>query len=647
MAAASLACFGRTTLGAEIDLGRMAKPTPRRTGYVARIARITLENYRSFRSASFPLSEQALLIGANNTGKTSVLEAIDKVFGVGRRGYGFEESDLHQDGKPIEQPRQLRVEFELRPSTSGGSIFTAEEHALFETHIDFDQDGAEVVLVRATAGHEADGVFRSRAVFLKRDGEDDGLLDQQMRQRLKFFYLPALRDVRRELDDRSGLWSRLAGLLETAHDPERVAQLTDVAGRELVEAILGPERLGELGEHVTEALATVLYLEGENVSAELRATSLDFRTLLRRASLVVGGPGDQEPLPVDRQSTGVQALALFGLFRSYLETQGGHVLAIGLEEPEAHLSPHAIRSLVTLACAGDTQTILTTHAPIVADALDPRDVVLLRRHGQKTTARVVPAGTFNEEEALHLRRVVCTASSSFLFGRAVLLVEGPTERWALPEFARQLWLNLDDLSQSKAKQEGPVEFKRPLDLDLDRLGITIVEVSGATFSPFLRLLSGDCLDIPHCVVTDNDQTAQTLVRQLAKLGRLPHGFDSDQPDPTFLETLGVFRWSQPDFEQYLVAIGGYPAYEAAADLLYGPRRLAAFRKRRTEVGDDDSEAATIKHFVKQRDIRKPELALEASQQFAVLGLPVPDEVVKILTAVTRLALANVRASRGG
>ena len=614
--------------------------------YVARIARITLENYRSFRSASFPLAKQALLIGANNSGKTSVLEAIDKVFGVGRRGYGFEESDLCQDGEPTEQLRQLRVEFELRPSTSAGSAFTAEEHALFETHIDFDQDGSEVVLVRATAGHEADGVFRSRAVFLKRDGEDDGPLDRLVRQRLKFFYLPALRDVRRELDDRSGLWSRLAGLLEAAHDSERVAQLTDVAGRELVEAILGSERLRELGQRVTEALATVLYLEGEAVSAELRATALDFRTLLRRASLVVGIPGDQEPLPVGRQSTGVQALALFGLFRSYLETQDGDVLAIGLEEPEAHLSPHAARSLVTLACTGDTQTILTTHAPVVADVLDPRDVVLLRRHGQATTARVVPASAFNEEEALHLRREVRTASSSFLFGRVVLLVEGPTERWALPEFARQLWLNLDDLSQSESKQQGRSGFKRALDLDLDRLGITVVEVSGATFPPFLRLLNEDCLAIPHAIVTDSDQTARTLVRQLARLGRLPDGFDIDHPDLTVLETLGVFRWSQPDFEQYLVHVGGYQAYEAAADLLYGKGRLTAYRRQRTQGGKDDREPATIRSFVKQQGVRKPELALEAARQFTVLGLAVPDEVIKVLTAVTRLALSSARTSAG-
>ena len=615
---------------------------------MVRIARITLENYRSFRSASFPLAHRALIIGANNSGKTSVLEAIDKVFGVGRRsGYGFAESDLRRDCEP---PEQLQVVFELRPSASSehadSLVFTAEEHALFETHIDFDEDGSELVLARATAGYDPDGVFRSRAVFLKRDGEEDGPLDQSIRQRLNFFYLPALRDVRRELDDRTGLWSRLAGLLEAAHDPDRVAELTDAAGRELVAAILGSERLATLGGQVTESLAKVLYVADTDASAELRATSLDFRTLLRRTSLVVATPGDHEPLPVERQSTGVQTLALFGLFRAYLQTHSGHVLAIGLEEPEAHLSPHAARSLVVLASAGETQTILTSHAPVVADGLDPRDAVLLRRDGQDTSARTVPAGTFSEEEELHLRRLVRTASSAFLFGRVVLLVEGESEQGALPEFARQLRLNLDDLTKSQGKQEGPPAFERHLDVDLDRLGITLVGVGGAAFVPFLKLIGQDCLAVPHVVVTDSDHTARVLLRQLNRLGRLPTGFDIDHPDLAALEALGVFRWSQPDFEQYLVHAGGYPAYEAASDHLYGPGRLAALRKHRSEAGKDDSEAATISAFVKQRDIRKPELALEAARQFAVLGLPVPPELAKILATAARLALSSAADGNG-
>lgn len=565
------------------------------------LSRIRLRDYRNMRDVELSLGRRTLLIGGNGAGKTSVLEAVDKVFGAGRRNYAFREQDLAPGAD------ELTVDFEIR--SEDGSVFTPDEHALFETHVDIDDEGNEVVLVRVVAGLEDDGVFRSHGVFMKSDGDEDGILDATTRGLVGFFYLPSARDARREFDDRSGLWSRLAGLLETAHDPNRLEELTAEAGRDLVGAVLGEDRLETLAETV-QKFVTAMY-GNSGLQAELRATAIDFRTLLRRTSLVVGRQGELAPL--DEQSTGLQTLALFGLFRAYLETAGGHLLGAGLEEPEIHLAPHVARSLVALATEGGSQVLLTSHSPAITDVVPIEDIRVLRASNVGATARAIPTGLFDQEELARLHRELRTVGTEFLFGRSVLLCEGPSERGALPEFARMNGVHLD------------------------LIGVTLVPVGGGGFRPYLKLLGPEGFDIPHAVVCDNDRTFKNLIAMLDDLGRLPDGVDADddigEEELDLLRNDGFFAWSSGDLEAYLVGEGGYPCFEEAADFLYGSGSLARFRARKLEIGVEDDDAEIIKLYTKLRRVRKPELAAECAVRFT----SVPDEIAALIDYVVSLA----------
>ena len=62
-----------------------------------RISHLRVENFRCIRELDLVLDETTVLIGANNTGKTAILEAIRIALSRrwGRRGTGLTENDVN------------------------------------------------------------------------------------------------------------------------------------------------------------------------------------------------------------------------------------------------------------------------------------------------------------------------------------------------------------------------------------------------------------------------------------------------------------------------------------------------------------------------------------------------------------------------
>ena len=107
------------------------------------IERVRLRNYRTFIDCTIPLRRKTVILGANNVGKTSLLSAIESVIGAGRRGYGLTEDDLRR-GAPA--GTRIVIDIVIRPDT--GNQFTADEHALFGTHVDVYDGDRERLLLR-------------------------------------------------------------------------------------------------------------------------------------------------------------------------------------------------------------------------------------------------------------------------------------------------------------------------------------------------------------------------------------------------------------------------------------------------------------------------------------------------------------------
>lgn len=155
-----------------------------------------------------------------------------------------------------------------------------------------------------------------------------------------------------------------------------------------------------------------------------------------------------------------------------------------IEEPELMLTPQAQRYLFRLLhdFAVDNQVIYSTRSPALLDAAHHEEIVRLDLTVSGTVVRRTDPEALSEAQRVRLAAEFDHERGEMFFARAVVLVEGQTERLALPAIFRTLGY------------------------DADALGIAITEVGGkANLAPAARLLNQ--LHIPFVIVFDSDRGA--------------------------------------------------------------------------------------------------------------------------------------------
>ena len=164
----------------------------------------------------------------------------------------------------------------------------------------------------------------------------------------------------------------------------------------------------------------------------------------------------------------------------------GEVLLI--EEPEMLLTPQAQRYLYRLirrfAEAGN-QVLYSTRSPAFLDAARHDEIVRLDlRHGRRSVRRT-KRDVLGEAERVRLAAEFDHERSEMFFAKSVVLVEGQTERLALPFIFRAMGH------------------------DADADGIAIVEVGGKSNLPLAARLLRE-LAIPFVVIFDADRGAASV-----------------------------------------------------------------------------------------------------------------------------------------
>ena len=152
-----------------------------------------------------------------------------------------------------------------------------------------------------------------------------------------------------------------------------------------------------------------------------------------------------------------------------------------IEEPELYLSPHMQRHLFRLlrelAHRGN-QILYSTHAPVFLSVDKIEDLALVR-HTQDAGTTLLQPEPLAEAEAFRVLSEFDSDRAELFLARAVLLVEGRTEKMTFP-------LVFD-----------------ALDAEPDKEGVLILECGGKGNIPLFARICNAC-EIPYVIVHDRD-----------------------------------------------------------------------------------------------------------------------------------------------
>ena len=504
------------------------------------IANISIQNFRGFgKKKTIEFNEKFnIMIGHNNSGKTSIIKALQILFDNSyskRLGINdFNRQITADDLKEL--PPKISISAVLKESADEEDY--SEDIALVSTLLtkitrpyeakityefflpekELDDYKTEMKSISSTNiedyWYEIEHSFISKYVW-KLYGGDEKLkttVDNDILSKFDFEFLQPIRDVERDLS--SGSNSLLKEVIDFFIDYDikndskkdktvikdelqKVKRDFSTSAKQLMAELQGRLRAGE--KHIVKY--------ADHTGATFDEATPHFSGDLNETSLYSALKLTLEDktginLPPCNNGLGYNNLIYIALLLARMqkdamgEYYGSNAKLFSIltvEEPEAHLHPSLqyrfLKFLNNNMKSNVRQIFLSTHSPNITAASNLDDMIVLNKVKEKIEV-AYPGRVFdltNKEDKAskaYIERYLDVTKSDMLFAKKVVLVEGISEQLLLPVFAKYLKSDLID----------------------DH--VAIINIGGRYFTHFLKLFDKDkslfAIDKQVAVITDID-----------------------------------------------------------------------------------------------------------------------------------------------
>ena len=469
-----------------------------------KIAKISIENFRSIKKLDYQPDDINLIIGGNNSGKTTIFKALDFCLNPYIPWYrvSFTEFDFHK--RKTDTPIVIELILEIDgiekdiASYFDEHLEVMDPKGRFLPYEDFEEafkDNNKLVL---RVKLECDSTF-TPTIFYPKPESNKRRVSMDEKEKIGFLYIPSNRDPLHELAFyQNSMFSKLLGKHDLGSSITQIVEKMKDS-----QPILNKNlEFKRSFEQLRSEIAKLKFIEDNVEAMRLNILNLSERKVLQSLNLVLRGVDTDTEIPIERQGSGMQDAVLISTIFRVISEDKSQNLILAFEEPEHNLEPYYQRLIARRLQNPDSkrfQLFVSSHSPDIISAFDLSTVNIVLP-GTDEHSIISIEKRCSPEELKFFERCERSQLLQAFFAKYILFVEGRSERGGLPVFFRALegkTLRLDD---EDVLFEG-----------LEALGVESIDCGGhgdiRKYANFFRRLEFSVTSI-----VDNDKSEEELKR---------------------------------------------------------------------------------------------------------------------------------------
>lgn len=500
------------------------------------VKELRIRNFKSYENTDIDLSNNIVLLGANNVGKTSLLDALQIAFF--KKGKVKSEDIYVKEDEILPKDRKAIIDTLIVPTDENGNrtedfdenwfrhfgelrsedIETLDQFVPLRTIITYDEEKAEYSIQRKILIEWP----KSEDVVIYEEYKR-AIVNEKVLSAIPVFYMDAKRDIALEMKDKNSYWGKLIKDLDIGE--EEVNELEESLSRINNKIIDNSEILKHLSENLSYISKTVKTSEE---SIKIDPVSRKIRDLNRGMDLTLKDE-NSERFPISDHGMGTRSWATFLTVVAYIKwrimymekkERPFHPIIL-LEEPEAHLHPQAQRKIFKQIFELIGQKIISTHSPIIGGQTKIENIRHISKNNGTSAVNKIDIKSLDRKQTDKINQEILKSRGDLLFADAMILCEGETEEQALSVF-----------------------FRNYFNCDAFEVGITIISVNGfGNYEPFINIASN--LDINFYIFSDGEKDVKKRITR-----NLQSSFGENKKLEDFRNVICLPNYN--NFEDYLM-----------------------------------------------------------------------------------------------
>lgn len=444
------------------------------------LGKIQIENFRQFKSVDLEFqSGLNLLVGGNDSGKSSIIDAIKFVTGTHSNDWiKLTKDDFHTDGTTRATDLKIVCTF---------YDLNSDEAAAFLEWLSI-YNGKYYLKLTLTGRRREKSNSLSEVYYDVKAGEDEesGMISGEAKNKLKATYLKPLRDAEYELAPRKG--SRLSQILSSYEIFQKqedirhpLEEAMDKANLQVTDYFENKEGK-QVSDTINLSYLKEFSLSNNPLSSKFGIAQNDLGRILEKLELQGFSKTNETNLGL-----GSSNLLFVATEMLLLKKDSGYVgLKLSLiEEIEAHLHPQSQLNLIDFLDKQSKnlgfQSIITSHSNSLASKVDLNSLIICK--DSKAYSLKKGETELSNGDYEFLRRFLDNTKANLFFASGVIIVEGDAENLLIPTLAEYIGF------------------------PLHKHGVSIVNVGSTAllrYSKIFQRKNGNDIGIKVSCVTDRD-----------------------------------------------------------------------------------------------------------------------------------------------